>query len=176
MPLPPRPLVKDWTLADLAERLGPVERGRNFQRGEAMFAAATCKSCHQVGDVGTLVGPDLTSVSRRFSKLDILRSIIEPSLAIDEKYRSTVVTTASGQTITGTLVDEDDRLLVLSPNVLAAEVVRIDKADIEDRTLSPISPMPAGLLRTLSEEEILDLLAFIVSGGNSAHASFQPAK
>ncbi len=73
VPLPPRPLVKDWTLADLAERLGPVERGRNFQRGEAMFAAATCKSCHQVGDVGTLVGPDLTSVSRRFSKLDILR-------------------------------------------------------------------------------------------------------
>jgi putative heme-binding domain-containing protein len=175
-PLPPRPVVKDWTMTDLAERLGQISSGRNFERGEAMFAAALCKGCHQVGSNGTLVGPDLTSVGRRFAPLDILRSIIEPSAAIDDKYRSTVVTTADGQTHTGTLVDEDDRVLVLSPNALAPELVRVEKRNIEERQLSPTSPMPAGLLRTLNEEEILDLLAYLLSGGNAASPAFKPTK
>jgi putative heme-binding domain-containing protein len=175
-PLPPRAFVKDWTMADLGERLKLAEQGRNFQRGEAMFAAATCKGCHQVGNNGTLLGPDLTSVSRRFGPQDILRSIIEPSLALDDKYRPTVVTTGDGRTITGVLVDEDEHVLVLSPNVLAAETVRIAKTDIEERRLSAVSPMPVGLLSTLSEDEILDLLAYIVSGGNASHASFRAAK
>ena len=175
-PAPPRPVVKDWTLVDLADQLKQVDRGRNFQRGEAMFAAATCKACHQVGNVGTLVGPDLTNVSRRFSTSDILRAILEPSLAIDEKYRSTVVTTTDGRQVTGTLVEEDDRQLVLSPNPLSTDLVRIAKATVEDRRLSPVSPMPAGLLRTLSEDEILDLLAFIISGGDELHSRFEKSK
>ena len=175
-PTAERPVVRDWTLADLAGRLKPVDSGRNYQRGWEMFTAATCKACHQVGNVGTLVGPDLTNVSRRFSTQDILRSILEPSLAIDEKYRSTVVTTTGGRTVTGTLVDEDPQQLVLSPSALTTELVRIAKSDVEDRRLSPVSPMPAGLLRTLSEEEIFDLLAFIVAGGDALDARFQPPK
>ena len=175
-PTAERPVVRDWTLADLAGRLKPVDSGRNYQRGREMFTAATCKACHQVGNVGTLVGPDLTNVSRRFSTQDILRSILEPSLAIDEKYRSTVVTTTGGRTVTGTLVDEDPQQLVLSPSALTTELVRIAKSDVEDRRLSPVSPMPAGLLRTLSEEEIFDLLAFIVAGGDALDARFQPPK
>ena len=134
-----------------------------------MFAAASCNRCHRVGLVGTLVGPDLTGASRRFSRRDILDAIISPSKVIPDVYRSVVVETEDGIIHTGRVVPSGDfraPTLRLSTNPNAPhEVIEIDKIDIVAQKISNISWMPEGLLNTLNEEEILDLLAFIEAGG-----------
>src|SRR5258708_35630476 len=108
-------------MADFGNGLEAVEKGRNFQSGQAMFGAASCARCHQMGNAGGLIGPDLTSVGRRFGVKDILRSIIEPSAVIDEKYRVTVITTRDGHIVEGTILDENDKSLTLSTNPLTTD-------------------------------------------------------
>jgi putative heme-binding domain-containing protein len=143
----------------------------NLKRGLALFAAASCSKCHRVGRVGTLVGPDLTSVSSRFSRRDILASIVEPSKSIAENYRSLRIVTTEGQTYVGRPVLSGDYRsqtlrLAIDPQ-RPFQVTEIDKRTIEKEQASPVSWMPEGLLDTLSAEEIRDLLAFIEAGGRS---------
>ena len=171
---PPRPFVKAWTMADFENGLNAVEKGRDFQRGQAMYIAASCNRCHQMGNAGGLIGPDLTSVGRRFGVKDILRSTIEPSAVIDEKYRVTVISTRDGKTVEGTVLDESETSLTLSPNPLATDSITVAKSNIEKRQVSAVSPMPTSLLDTLSREEIFDLLAYVFSGGDAGHRSFKP--
>lgn len=171
--IPPRPLVRKWTGAELLNKLSGADRGRDFARGAALFVAASCSQCHQIGSTGTLIGPDLTSVGRRFARPDILRSIVEPSAAIDEKYRITMIHSSDGRAISGTILEENERQITLSPNPEAAETHSVAKSDIEERTLSLVSSMPEGLLNTLSEDEILDLVAYVESGGDPENRSFQ---
>ena len=66
-----------------------------------MFEAASCNRCHRVGSEGYPVGPDLTSVSRRFSRRDLLDAIITPSKVIPEIFRSVRVVTKDGIIYTG---------------------------------------------------------------------------
>jgi hypothetical protein len=62
---------------------------------------------------------------------------------------------------------------VIRPNPLAPETVTVMKSEIEERKLSKISPMPAGLLDTFTQEDILDLLAYMESLGDSNHDNFK---
>src|SRR5205085_10940200 len=60
-----RPFVRDWKMDDLAAGLGELDRGRSFERGKALFTAASCASCHKMGKEGGTLGPDLIEVSKR---------------------------------------------------------------------------------------------------------------
>ena len=119
--------------------------------------------CHRLGDDGGTIGPDLTDVSSRFSTRDILESVIEPSRVVSDTYRYVVVTTKHGKSITGRIAPVDYRLPVLrlAPNPLSDEAVDVPKDDIVSYAESEVSPMPGGLLDTLTREEIYDLLAYI---------------
>lgn len=119
------------------------------------------------------VGPDLTAVSSRFSRRDVLRSILEPSVVLSDQYVNTTVSLKNGDEITGRLVDETSSSVELVPDPLQPEHrISVNVDDIVSRQNSELSPMPEGLLNSLSKEEILDLLAFIESGGREKHASF----
>jgi putative heme-binding domain-containing protein len=161
---------KQWKLADLAPLLDQVSRGRNFEKAKAALVSAQCVFCHRVGNDPSLpagvFGPDLSQVSARFGRRDLLTHILEPSLVIDEKYRSTVVTRTDGQQVTGFLEREDDERVVLKPNPLVPDVVEVAKAQIRERKLSEVSPMPAGALNALKADQILDLLAWFETGGD----------
>lgn len=173
-PLATRKLVQEWTTADLQPLLEQVGRGRNFQRGRDVFHQAQCSACHRYGDRGGAVGPDLTAVATRFKRQDLLESSTEPSKVLSEQYRNTAVETKAGQVVIGRIVEETEDKLVLRPNPLAPETVTVRKSDIESRELSKTSPMPTGLLNTFSREEILDLLAYLESLGDSRHPNFAP--
>jgi putative heme-binding domain-containing protein len=168
-PAAPRPLVRKWTVNDAMEATQSLDGKPNLERGRALFAAASCSKCHRAGSVGTLVGPDLTSASSRFSRRDILESIIEPSKSIAENYRSLVIVTEQGKTFVGRPVVGGDyrsqtlRLAVDPQHPF--QITEIDKRTIEHEQASAVSWMPEGLLDTLSAEEIRDLLAFIEAGG-----------
>jgi putative heme-binding domain-containing protein len=159
----PRPFVREWRMMDFKEDLGAVGQGRDLARGKAMFGAAGCVQCHRFRGEGQAFGPDLAGIGARFDRHALLESILEPSRVIDDKYRSMVVTTRSGDVEVGRLAGEEGPMLLLAPNAFAPdEVVRIAREQIVTQRLSQVSPMPAGLLDTLSRAEILDLLAYLM--------------
>ena len=177
-PLPRRQLVKQWKLADL---VSPNDVGRvaDYEQGSKMFSAALCARCHRMGQQGTPLGPDLTSVARRFSRQDILRSILEPSQVIAENYRSHQVVTTAGKVLEGRVIHTGDyrspTLKIATDPLFPGRFVEIPKSEIEEYSWSATSYMPTGLLDTLSREEILDLLAYIESGANPRHPTFRSA-
>jgi putative heme-binding domain-containing protein len=172
-PLDSRKLVKEWTTADLQPRLAEVSRGRNFGRGKDIFYQAQCSACHRYGDQGGAIGPDLTAVATRFKRQDILESCTEPSKVLSEQYMNTAIATDDGRVIIGRIVNEDDEQVVIRTQPLEPETATIKKSEIESRKLSKISPMPVGLLNTFTKEEILDLLAYLESLGDSKHPNFE---
>jgi putative heme-binding domain-containing protein len=170
----PQLVVQDWKEADLVPRLERVSQGRSFEKGRLAFAAAQCAVCHRMGNAGGVLGPDLTAVASRFNRKDLLISILEPSKVIDEKYRNTTFTLKDGTSLTGTIEREDAAAVVVRPSLALPATTTLRPADIVRREVSTVSPMPPGLLNVLSEPQILDLLAYLESGGNPAHPDFRP--
>lgn len=168
-----RAFVKEWTMNDFAAGFAAVGRGRDAARGQKLFNETGCALCHRLGREGGFVGPELTSVAARFDRRALLESILEPSKVIAEVYRSVTVTTRAGAIHDGRIVGEDARSILLAINPVDPDQRRrINKAEIAAQKVSEISPMPAGLLDTLTREEILDLLAWIESGGDASHGRF----
>jgi putative heme-binding domain-containing protein len=167
--LPQRPLVRQWTMSDIDDLVTAAGGNRDWERGKRLFTAALCARCHRVGNEGFLAGPDLTGVSRRFTRRDILQSIVNPSLVVAENYHSDRVVTADGRVVVGRILQTGDfrstTLRIVADPLRPDQYTEIAKRDVESHTTVPTSPMPAGLLDTLNQDEIADLLAFIESGG-----------
>jgi putative heme-binding domain-containing protein len=170
--IPNRPVVKEWTTDDLLPALDQAGRGRSFRQGKAAFELAQCLACHRFGNEGGAVGPDLTAVASRFSRRDILESLLDPSKVISEQYQNITVVKKDDDEVTGRLVEETDDALVIVTNPLTGDRVTVRQAHVARRAASKISPMPEGLLNTFTKEEILDLLAYLESGGSKEHAAF----
>jgi hypothetical protein len=168
-PVAPRPFVKKWNVSDALAATQALTDKPNREHGFELFAAASCSKCHRVGSVGTLMGPDLTSVGSRFSRQDILESIVEPSKSIAENYRSVQIVTQEGTTYIGRPVLGGDyrsqKLRLAVDPQHPFQITEIDKRSIEQEGISAVSWMPEGLLDTLSAKEILDLVAFLEAGG-----------
>ena len=84
---------------------------------------------------------------------------------ISEQFAATTVKTKDGNVQEGRILEETADQIVLQPNPLKPEKVTIKKADIDRRQLSKPSPMPEGLVNTFTQAEILDLMAYMESGG-----------
>jgi putative heme-binding domain-containing protein len=164
--------VKAWKMTELEPLLSQVAKGRSFQKGKEAYAAAQCLACHRFGNDGGATGPDLTAVSGRFTRRDLLESILEPSKVVSEQFQNITVTKKNGDAMTGRLVEETDAKLVLVVNPLTGEKAEVNKTDVQTRAASKISPMPSGLANSLTKDEVLDLLAYIESGGKPDHAAF----
>ncbi|HEV8002952.1 MAG TPA: c-type cytochrome, partial [Planctomycetaceae bacterium] len=149
-----------YTFQQIADMLEHEGRGRADQ-GRLIFTKARCVKCHRFQSEGENVGPDLTSVRRRFQRKEIVESIIYPSQVISDQYRMVQVETKEGQVYVGMPipgVKKSDKLVLLMSDTTRLE---IPKSRIEEETASKISVMPAGLLDPLSLQEVADLLAFL---------------
>lgn len=175
--LPPNPILTrgeftEWTMSDIESQLDQVGKGRDFEQGRLAYQAAQCGACHRFGNEGGSVGPELTAISSRFSRLDILDSIMHPSKVLSEQYVYEKVQTKNGEQFVGRLVGETDSSLDLQENPYDSTVTTVKKTDISAREPSKLSPMPEGLLQVLKKEEILDLLAYLESGGDRTKPQF----
>ena len=135
-----------------------------------------CVQCHRFGNAGGAVGPELTAIASRFGHRDILESIILPSKVISEQYvNTTVIKEKDGDDVTGRIVDEDDKKIVVVTDPIKQTKVEVPKADIEKRVASKISPMPEGLVNSLTKDEIFDLIAVTLesAGGKESAPAFQ---
>ena len=86
---------------------------------------------------------------------------------------NTAIETTAGKVVVGRITEETDDHVILRPNPLQPETVTVKKSEIESRQLSKTSPMPTGLLNTFTEDEILDLLAYMESFGDPKHPNFK---
>ncbi|MAG92807.1 MAG: heme-binding protein [Planctomycetaceae bacterium] len=172
--LPQAPIVNQWTWEELSAELPRVSHDRSWKQGRAALVKATCIRCHRFGERGTFAGPDLTSVGRRFDDRALLESILLPSKTIDEKYRVHSYMLESGKVVTGRAVSVGATSITLQPDPLRAETVQVLREQIELSSPSAVSPMPSGLVDVLTKEEILDLVAYLKSGGDPGAAVFRP--
>ena len=170
----PRQLVKVWKVADLKPILKEKGlHGRNYERGRNVYLVS-CLYCHYFNGEGQEIGPDLTSVGCRFDTGAILESIIEPSKVIADHYRNKKVTLRSGKTMLGRILAETNGKYEFAPDPMKpTEFIDIDKSDVTKIVDSPVSIMPEELLNAYGEDEILDLMAFLVSGGDAQDRVFQ---
>lgn len=164
--LAPRTQVKQWSVDELAEKFAAKKSGFNYERGKQMFAVAQCYKCHRFSGQGGIQGPDLTASSQRFSTKDMLTAIIEPNKEISDQYEATVFQTEE-ETVIGRVANLNGDNLMVATNMLdPGNFVNLKRSDIIDMKPSKASMMPSGLLDTLTEEEIFDLLVYLQSGGN----------
>lgn len=147
---------------------------RNYEQGKNMYEATLCSSCHTMRGEGGAVGPDLTKVGSRFSAKDILIHTLDPNKEVSDQYAATVFTMKDGSSIVGRLINEEDGKYFVSQNPFMPQSLReVPKAEVVSTKLSKVSLMLPGLLGRLNDEEIKDIVAYLVAGGNPEHAVYK---
>lgn len=145
-PLPP--------ISELAKRKGDATHGQ-----ELFKTKATCIKCHKVRGEGKEVGPDLSEIGSKLSREAMFVSILDPSAGISHNYETFSAILDSGNIVTGLKVSETDD----SVTIRSAESIdkTIPKDEIDELIKSSVSLMPADLQKTMSEQDLLDVVEFI---------------
>jgi putative heme-binding domain-containing protein len=163
----------EWSLDALskAAKTGLVKR--DFTNGKKMFAASGCYACHRFGNQGGMTGPDLTSAGRRYSPHDLLDQVVNPSKVINEQFSAVKVLTLDGVVHTGVVVNLNGDGMTLNTDLTDPNKrVGIDRKEIDLLEVSDVSAMPSGLLNPMTKDEVLDLVAYLLSGGDESHRYF----
>ena len=138
-----------------------MSRDGNPVAGEKLFSAkkTQCTLCHTTDGSGRMAGPDLAAAGDKFSREDLIRSILEPSANIMTGYSLSVITTKDNQILSGTLKHSSrEKLVIAGPGDIRH---RLAKSDIKDLSTSPVSMMPSNLYATLSKDEFSNLIAYL---------------
>jgi putative heme-binding domain-containing protein len=175
---PPKGPGQTWTVKSALTAVNKVKlRKRNFKNGQNLFFSTACAACHRLGGFGGAIGPDLTSAGGKLDLKNLLETIIEPSKAISDQFGSSMVSRKTGPMLTGLVVDNDpnnaDGTLLVFTHDPKAKPVKVAKADVKSVTASPVSQMPPGLINSLNENELADLVAYLLSGGNNRHRVYK---
>jgi len=175
-PALPKPVGpgKDYQLNELVALASSSLKGRDFENGKQTFAAARCVVCHRFAGEGGATGPELTQAAGRFNLPDLLESIVDPSKVVSDQYKTVTIVTTSGQTVTGRVVSLTDTTttLLVDPED-STRLVTLQRSEIEEETPSSISLMPKDLLKQLNQDEVLDLVAYVLSRGNKKERFFK---
>jgi putative heme-binding domain-containing protein len=148
--------------AALVGEYQPLAQGGNPNRGRTLYAGkGTCSTCHRVGSEGGTVGPDLTKIGAIRSARDLVESLVLPSATIAQRYETYVVVTDAGRTFTGVLARQSPEVVVL--NDASGAEIRIRKSEIDQMEMTKRSIMPETTIKTLTREEVRDLLAYLQS-------------
>ena len=166
-----------WTLAELGELAPGSTSGRSFERGKDLFKMRTCLQCHAMAGEGGKIGPDLSELPKKLASKQmtidgLLTEILEPSKVIEPKYRMHRFVLDSGKNIDGMILEERKDAYVIVKNQAEPPVV-VPKDAIETKVELKLSLMPEGLLNRMNREDILDLLAYLRSGGSPTDAVFR---
>ena len=124
--------------------------------GERVYRVLQCAQCH---DAGSRLGPRLEGIAKRFSREDVFRAIIRPNDQVPDRYRVVVVETVDGQLYQGSIVYDSVDGVTLQQ--IDGSTVRINRSDIEARSISQKSLMPESLLNSATDQEWSDLFAFL---------------
>jgi len=115
--------------------------------------------CHRVGDRGERIGPELSGIGGRFSRITIIESILEPSRSVAPGFESVTVALADGRVFSGVRVAETERALTIGDQEGRAHTIA--RADIEALARQSLSTMPDGLEKRLTTDDFVDLIAYL---------------
>lgn len=165
---------RNWEIDSALKYINENKEIRDFKRGNELFIALRCASCHTMKGEGGSVGPDLTQLGTRFSTKDMLESLIEPSKVISDQYESKVFHLKDGTKNMGRLMGENETSYIISQNPYAPQLTKeIAKKEVQDIKVSEISIMPPGTLNVLSPDELRDIMAYLMSGGNENNVVYK---
>jgi putative heme-binding domain-containing protein len=128
-------------------------------KGENLFTK-NCATCHILGGKGARIGPQLDGVGVRGVER-ILEDVLDPNRNVDQAFRTTTLSLKDGRVISGLVLREEGEVIVLAD--AQGKDVRVPKADVEDRQLSQLSPMPANWSEQIPESEFPNLLAYLLA-------------
>ena len=162
---PPEGPGREWAVDEAIDSVEGLLAMRDFDAGRNLYHATACSMCHRFDGEGGAMGPDLTSVASNFSVPDLLRAIVEPSEVISDQYGSHTVVAQDGRSAMGMLVESDAELTIY-PRSLSQPPAIFDRSEVASVEESTVSQMPAGLVNGLNPEELADLVAYLISGGD----------
>lgn len=131
------------------------------EAGRAIFKKV-CAACHQHGEMGHLIGPNLTGMAVH-PKAELLTHIIDPSRNVEGNYRLYKVLTVDGLVINGMLAGESRTSITIIDS--QAKKINVPREDIDELIASRKSVMPEGFEKQISEKQLTDLLEFLTSKG-----------
>jgi putative heme-binding domain-containing protein len=103
----------------------------------------------------------------------MLEAIIDPNKTVSDQYAATHFTLKNGQTVVGRLTNEDANTYYVSQNPYEPEtVIKLAKKNVASHKYSPVSIMFGNLINSLNEEELKDLMAYLMAGGNEKNSVF----
>lgn len=151
-------LGREFDLDTVLRLEGRAEDGRaKFLTGSSL----QCRNCHRLGTQGRPLGPDLDGVGKKYSRQQLLDSILQPSKNIDPQFLMHLVETTDGRVFTGLLRKKEPGEVVL----VDAQAKELRFATNEIQLLAPQqkSLMPDLLWQDMTAQELADLLAFLAS-------------
>jgi len=135
----------------------------NSDRGVALFTSQSCRACHTVADGQMPRGPHLVDIGKRYSRAELVESILKPGAKIAQGYEAYTFATADGRVFSGFIVSEGAAVIqIREPSGVLRELKR---ADIEERRRQESSAMPEGIAGNLTPEQLADLVAYLQSLG-----------
>jgi uncharacterized repeat protein (TIGR03806 family) len=133
-------------------------------RGKELFfksAGLQCVNCHRIGEIGSTLGPDLTLIGKKYSRGQLLESVLEPSKSIEPKYAAYLLVTTDGQLHTGLVAQKTETEVVL--RTVGDKEIRVPASKVATLAPQKNSLMPEQLLRDLTAEQAADLLEYLAS-------------
>ncbi len=160
---PPEGPGRNWTLSEAMKVLNQEDYNPDLIRGEELYKGLLCGSCHAMNGQGGNIGPDLTQAGTRFSRYDLLMSMISPSVSISDQYAATLFTLTNGRTLIGRTLRTTSDSVYVSSNPYDNAETALAKSDIASEGPSPVSLMPGGLINSLNADELRDLIAYLTT-------------
>jgi putative heme-binding domain-containing protein len=129
-------------------------------KGRMIFTAA-CSACHKMYGQGGAIGPELTGSDRRNLKY-LLENILDPNAVVPADFRVSVFQLKDGRTLSGVIPEQTERTLTIQT---PAERLVIERTQIVKQEQLTQSLMPEGLLTAWGEENVINLIAYLMGEG-----------
>jgi putative membrane-bound dehydrogenase-like protein len=145
-------------MSDLAKLIGDASKGEKIFGN---VTGANCVKCHQIGEVGQMIGPPLNAIGAKLSKPQLYESILYPSAAIEMGYETWVIRTKSGDIVSGLKVEDTPDHITIKDTDAKFHDIPLDQ--IDRKVKQPISLMPEGLSETMSKQDLVDLVEYLAA-------------
>src|SRR5579872_1302714 len=162
--------IRSQEVKAAAKSTGSAARGKDLFYGDA-----NCSLCHMVEGKGGRLGPDLTAVGGSRTREAIIDSVRNPSRQLawglteatkefPQEYESVTAVTADGKEIKGVTLNEDN----FSVQIMDSDehIHLLEKDKLRSFQKSRQSVMPPYGVSSLSDQELEDIVAFLVSVGS----------
>lgn len=145
----------------IEDRLNDFAKSKpDLARGKQVFTK-NCAVCHKLGGEGTKIGPELDGIGVR-GPSRIMEDLLDPSRNVDQAFRTTTLVTTEGVPLSGLVVREEGKILVIVDNTGKEQRVASDDIEPNTRKIAPLSPMPANVRDAVSEEDFYHLLGYLL--------------